>query len=93
VKTVNPVYEQLINAPRVGTATATFHLIDTIQAFHRNRGLQIGAAAILFILLCEHLKVSEQDAFTAAKNLLNSHDDALGTEFEAIRAYLRNEVR
>ena len=93
MKRVNPVYEQLINAPRVGTATATFHLIDTIQRFHENRGLQVGASAILFILLCEHLKVDQQDVFTAAKNLLNSHDDALGTEFEAIREYLKHEVR
>jgi hypothetical protein len=90
---VNPVYEQLINAPRVQTALATFQLLDTLQAFHENRGLQINASILLAVLMCEHLNVDFGDAVTAAKNLLNTHDDKLATEFEAIRWYLREEVR
>jgi len=89
----NVVYEQIINAPRETTALATFHLIDTLQQWHHNRGVQINAAIILAVLMCEHLKVDLQDAITAAKNLLNTHDDKLATEFEAIRWYLREEVK
>ncbi|CUA90965.1 hypothetical protein Ga0061061_11721 [Chelatococcus sambhunathii] len=87
------VYEQIINAPRTETALATFHLIDTLQAWHERRGVQINAAVILAVLMCEHLKVDLQDALTAAKNLINTHDARLATEFEAIRMYLREEVK
>lgn len=87
------IYDQLTNAPRQETALATFHLLDTLQMFHHNRGLQINAAILLAVLMCEHLGVSVQDAMTTAKNLLNTHDDKLATEFEAIRWYLREEVK
>jgi len=87
------VYEQLINADRTTTALATFHLLDTLQKFQENRGVQINAAVLIAVLMCEHLGVSIQEAMTTAKNLLTTHDDKLATEFEAIRWYLREEVR
>lgn len=87
------IRESIVNAPRQTTALATFHLLDTLQAWHEHRGVQINAAVILAVLLCEHLKVDLQDALTAAKNLINTHDDRLATEFEAIRWYLREEVK
>ena len=87
------VYEQLINAPRQETALATFHLLHTLQGFDHNRGLQINAAILLAVLMCEHLGVEVQDAMTTAKNLLRTHDDKLATEFEAIRWYLREEIK
>ena len=90
---VNPVYESLINAPRGTTALATFHLVDTLQAWAEQRGVQINAAVLLAVLLCDHLKVDLQDTITAAKNLLTTHDDKLATEFEAIRWYLREEMK
>jgi hypothetical protein len=89
----NYIHEQIVNAPRVETALATFHLLDTLQAFEHNRGVQINAAVLLAALMCDHLKVDLQDAMTAAKNLLNSHDDRLATEFEAIRWFLKEEIR
>lgn len=89
----NPVHDQLVNCDRQETAIATFHLLDTLQAFHHNRGIQINAAILLAALLCDHLKVDLQDAMTAGKNLLNSHDDKLATEFEAIRWYMREEIK
>jgi len=87
------VREQLINAPRQDTALATFHLLDTLQQFAHNRGLQINAAILLAVLMCDHLGIEMQDAMTTAKNLLTTHDDKLATEFEAVRWYLREEVR
>lgn len=87
------VHDQLTNAPRETTALATFHLLDTLQGWAHNRGVQINAAILLAVLMCEHLKVDIQDAMTTAKNLLNSHEDKLATEFEAIRWYLREEVK
>lgn len=87
------IRESIVNAPRQTTALAAFHLLDTLQAWHEHRGVQINAAVILAVLLCEHLKVDLQDALTAAKNLINTHDDRLATEFEAIRWYLREEVK
>ena len=87
------VYEQLINADRTQTALATFHLLHTLQNFDHDRGLQINAAILIGVLMCEHLGVDIQDAMTTAKNLMNTHDDKLATEFEAIRWYLREEVK
>ena len=87
------IYDQLINAPRETTALATFHLLDTLQNWEHNRGVQINAAILLAVLMCEHLKVDIQEVMTTAKNLLNTHDDKLTTEFEAIRWYLREEVK
>lgn len=87
------IHQQLTNADRVGTATATFHCIDALQGFHRDPGVQINAAVILFVLLCERFGIEPQDAFVTGKNLLNNHDDRLGREFEAIRMYLKEEVR
>ena len=89
----NPVYESLINAPRGETALATFSLLSTLQDHAHNRGIQVNAAILLAVLVCERFGVSIQDAMTTAKNLLNSHDDRMGTEFEAIRWYLREEVQ
>jgi len=87
------VYDQLINAPRQETALATFHLLDRLQGYAHNRGVQINAAILLAVLMCDHLKVDMQDAMTTAKNLLTSHDEKLATEFEAIRWYLREEIK
>jgi hypothetical protein len=87
------VYDSLINASRVGTAQASFLALDALQNFYRTPGVQIAGAAALFILLCERFGVSVQDAFTATKNLMNYHDDRLGTEFEAIRMYLEEELK
>lgn len=84
------IYERLINVPRVDTAAATFHILSNGQSF--NAPVQLTSAAIYFLLLCEHYKMPAQDVFTIAKNLMNTHDGVLATEFEAIRLYLQCEV-
>lgn len=83
------LYERLINVPRVDTAAATFHVLHNGQDFPAP--VQLTSAAIYFLLLCEHYRLSPQEVFTIAKNLMNAHDGALATEFEAIRMYLKEE--
>ncbi|HWL80080.1 MAG TPA: hypothetical protein VNR89_03945 [Roseomonas sp.] len=88
------IYDKLVNAPRDTSAAATVLLIDRLQDFiEEHPGVQVVAASALFLMLCERFGVSAQDAFTAAKNLMNEHDGTLSHEFKAVRAYLANEVR
>lgn len=88
----NPIYDKLVNAPRVETAHATLSVIDRVQDHHRNPGLQVAALAAAFLLMAERFQVSAQEAFTATQNLMNNHDGR-AVEFEAVRLYLANEVR
>lgn len=83
------LYERMVNVPRVDTAAATFHVLHNAQDFPAP--VQLTASAIFFTLLCERHGVAVQDAMTVAKNLINTHDGTLATEFEAIRLYLKEE--
>lgn len=87
------MYDKLTNAPVQRTASCAFHMVDVMQDHYQDPGVQVNAAAALFLLLCERFQVSAQDAFTAAKNLMNHADGSRRDEFEAIRLYLKNEVR
>ena len=90
---VNPVYEKMVNAERSEVAKVAFLQIDRLQEFYAHPGLQVSGVAAVFILLCERFGVSPEDAFRAATNLMDEHDGRLGTEFAAIRQFLKNEVR
>lgn len=86
-------HDKIVNAPRDVAANATLLLIDRLQEFiEHHPGVQVTASAALFLLLCEKFGVQAQDAFTAAKNLMNARDGRLSKEFEAVRLYLANEV-
>ena len=85
------LYERMINAPRQETANATLHVITAAQNNARAEA-QIPALAAAFLLVCEGKGIDAQDAFNVTKNLINSHDQHLGTDFEAIRMYVENDL-
>ena len=85
------IYDDLMNAPRETVGHSAFLLLDRGQDM--TPAVHTLAAAIHLILIAEHHKVPVQDVFTAAKNLMTNHDDRLGTDFEAIRTYLKEEGR
>lgn len=88
------IHDKITNAPRQLSATATVLLIDALQDYiEENPGVQVTAAAALFLLLCERFNVPAQDAFTATTNLMNGKDGRLAKEFEAVRLYLQHEVQ
>ena len=85
------IYDDLMNAPRETVGTSAFHLLHLGQDM--TPAVHVLAAAAHLVLIAEHHAVPVQDVFTAAKNLMNNHDDRLGTDFEAIRTFLREEGR
>lgn len=86
------IYDRLANARPRAVAKATFRILDVLQ-YHQPH-TQLSAAAIAFVLLCEHHKVPAQDVMTLAKNLLNAHIGKENfEEFGALRDYLRYDVK
>lgn len=70
-------------------ATGAMTVIDAIQDMTPER--QTIAIVSVFKLLVEKHKLSPQDVFTAADNIMN-HADGRRVEFAAVRAYLENEL-
>jgi hypothetical protein len=85
------LYQRMVNAPRQETAGAALHIITAAQN-NASPAAQVPAVCAAFLLLCEGKGIDPQDAFTITKNLINGHDTHLGTDFEAIRLYVRNEL-
>ncbi len=87
----NDLYSRMINAPRQETAERSppSHHGSAEHARAEAQPVAILAAAVLFI---EGKGLDLQDTMTVVKNLINSHDTHLGTDFEAIRLYVRNEL-
>lgn len=91
---MSAIYEQIINAPRSVAASATVLLIDRLQDFiEQQKGVQVVAAAALFLLLAERFNVEPQDVFTATKNLMRQRDGDYAPQFKAVEMYLKNEVQ
>lgn len=70
-------------------ATSTIRVIDAIQTLPPH--LQVIAIVAAFKMLTERYGVDAQDAFTVADNVMN-HAQGRRVEFDAVRAYLDNEV-
>jgi hypothetical protein len=72
-----------------GAATATMHVINALQELPPHH--QVVAVVATFRLLIERFKLDPQDAFTLTDNIMN-HAQGRRAEFDAVRAYLENEV-
>lgn len=70
-------------------ATTTMSVIDHLQDFTPEA--QIAAVTASFKLLTERFGVDPQDAFSVTDNIMN-HAEGTRVEFNAVRAYLANEV-
>ena len=70
-------------------AGATMAIIDRAQDLSPEA--QIVAITASFKLLIERFGITAQDAFAIADNIMN-HADGRRVEFDAVRAYLENEV-
>jgi hypothetical protein len=84
------VYDRLANAQPRAVATATFKILQRLQ-YHQPHE-QAAAAAIAFVMLCDHFRVPAQDVMVIAKNLLNERMGK-NEEFGALRDYLRYDVK
>lgn len=71
------------------SATSTMRVIDALQDLPPH--LQLIAIVATFKLMIERFNVDAQDAFTVTDNIMN-HADGRRVEFDAVRAYLANEV-
>lgn len=81
--------DSLNMVPVKTAATATVRVIDAIQTLPPH--VQVIAIVAAFKLLIERYGVEAQDAFTVADNVMN-HAQGRRAEFDAVRAYLANEV-
>ncbi len=59
----------MVNADRKAVTHKTVNIFDRIQ-MNRNKETNLLALACAFIIACKSLRIKEQDAFTAAKNLM-----------------------
>lgn len=71
------------------SATSAMTVIDAVQDLPPH--LQVIGITAVFKLMVERYGVNPQDAFTVTDNIMN-HAQGRRAEFEAVRAYLANEV-
>jgi hypothetical protein len=83
-------YMGLTNAAPQRVARLSFLVINELQEGKHHE--QIVASAVVFLLICEALKVSPQDVFTATKNLLSDEREGGQEQFRAIQAYVAGEL-
>jgi hypothetical protein len=81
--------DQINHADRQRTSQAAFGTISAVQ--DELQGEQMAALACAFILLCRRFNARPQDVFSAAENLMRTHDQHMRPEFQAIRDYFGNE--
>ena len=84
-------YDGLTNADPKAVAKAAMQVIDRLQ-LHKSH-IQAAAAAAVFLVLCDHYRVSAQDVMTATKNLLFDERQGKRPEFVALRDYVRYEIK
>lgn len=91
MRTTADLHMAMVNAPRQATAEATLAALSEVanRTSEGGQPLALVAAAVIYL---EEKGIDLQDALTAAKNLMYSHDSHLGTDFEAIRLFVRNET-
>lgn len=53
---------------------------------------QIVAACATFLFLCEHYRITAQDAFTVTTNMIADAPRRQVPEFNAVRDYVENEL-
>jgi hypothetical protein len=82
--------DKINNADAKRVATASVSVLDRLQNFQSHE--QVMASAVVFLTLCEHLKVKAQDVFTTTKNLMNEKH-RLRHEFAAVRDYVKYEIK
>lgn len=76
-------------APVKESATSTMRVIDAAQDLPPH--LQVIGITATFKLMLERYGISPQDAFTLTDNIMN-HAQGRRVEFDAVRAYMENEV-
>lgn len=72
-------------------ANAAMAVIDATQRGFQPHEQMHGAAAA-FLLLADHWGVPAQDLFTATKNLM-ANREGKAPEFDAVREYMKHELR
>lgn len=83
-------YMGLTNAAPQRVARLSFLVLNEIQEGKPHE--QVVAAAVVFLTICEALKVPPQDVFVATKNLLNDEREGGREQFRALQAYVDGEL-
>jgi hypothetical protein len=83
-------HDKMINAPAKDVAQATMRLIDKLQ--HYPAAHQSVAAAALFLTVCKVHRLTPQDVFTVANNMMADTIHGERPEFRALRLYAQHEL-
>ena len=70
-------------------AVASMALVDTIQDMQPH--VAMASLTATFLLLADHWKMDQKDAFQLVSNLMN-HADGRRAEYKAVAAYMENEL-
>lgn len=81
--------DRINNANPAAVATVTMTALTALQNF--SPADQLMASAALFVSLAGHLRIPEQDVFTAIKNLM-VESDRTEPAFRAVKQYMREEI-
>ena len=83
--------DRLVNINRDDAAKASFKVVDNLQQLPKEH--RVAGTCIAFLLMCEHLGVEPQDAFTISNNVMHDRNNGFGLakQFTAAREYLANE--
>ena len=83
--------DRLNNANRAAVAAAAFRVIERNDT--KSPEIQVAAAAVVFLLLCEAFKADPVEAYRAVQNMMH-HDQLDGAEqhFETICTFIRHEI-
>lgn len=82
--------DKINNADPESVAKAAFAIVDRLQLYPSH--IQPLAAAAVFVIVNEVLKLNEQDTFTTAKNLMSTKEGRR-PEFAAIKDYTKYELK
>ncbi len=82
--------DKINNAKPADVAKSNFVVIDRLQSFEPH--VQVLGVAAVLLLLADRFGVDAQTIFTVTKNLMNSKE-GLRPEFEAVRDYVKHEIK
>lgn len=90
----NVSYDSLLmrvgNADMRKASQVTMNILNTLQDFPKE--IQAMSSAVLFLCLCERFHLRAPDVLSCADAMVKKSGGYSQANFEAVRAYLKNEL-
>lgn len=90
----NDIQYKIGNAPLAEVAVQAMSIINKMQDKPGNTGVQVLAAASVFVLLCERFGIDEKELFSLTQRSIRHSDVYIGKQqLDVVRSYLKEELR